>query len=113
VTTLQAVIQVYPAGSLPSPNALREYEQIVPGIGKRWTDTFFSETEHRRKREKASDAALTRAQIFALVVMVAALAVTVFAIQQAQPIPAGFGFASVAALGYVFLTHGDKGDTSG
>jgi hypothetical protein len=83
---------------------------MAPGIGTRWLDTFLTETNHRREREKASDRALTRAQWFALVIMLAALAVTFVAVIQHQPVGEFLGFGSVAALGYVFLTQGRRND---
>jgi uncharacterized membrane protein len=109
-TTYRGVLEVYPAGSIPSPEALQQYERIVPSIGPRWLDTFLSETTHRRDREKSSDRALTRAQWFALAIMLVALAVTFAAVMQHQPVGEFLGFGSVATLGYVFLSQRQKED---
>jgi len=116
-TIVRAVVtlEVYPAGSLPSPDALREYDQIVPGVAERWMDTFLSETTHRRDRERESDRTVRRAQRFALTIMLAALLVTIYAISQHQGIGQALGFGSVATLGYVFLkqrTRAAKADDS-
>ena len=111
---VQMIVTVYPAGSLPSAPALREYEELVPGIAKQWTDTFFSETTHRRERDRASDRAADRAQHYALAIMVLGLLVIALAVYTRQIVTGSIGFVGLAAVGYVFFKSptGQDSDSS-
>jgi uncharacterized membrane protein len=51
------------AGPLPPPAMLREYNQVIPGLGDTIVNEFKSETSHRRKTQRI-------AQIGAIVVAV-------------------------------------------
>jgi len=49
--TMAAITQTY-SGPIPPPNFLMQYEQIVPGIAKRFLEEPHLEAEHRRSLEK-------------------------------------------------------------
>ena len=51
-TLLSVVSQIYYSGPIPSPEMLKQYDEIYPGLSKEIVENAFSETKHRHKLEK-------------------------------------------------------------
>lgn len=109
------------SGPLPPPQALHEFDQVVPGGAERIMAAWEKETAHRQALEKrqmeltSRELILVAAEAFfskisALIFVLAALGVSAYAIQLNQPWFAGiFGSSTIAAVVWAFI-HTKRGD---
>jgi len=88
-------------GAFPSPEALRKYEELVPGSAQRILEAGWAQTEHRIAAEKqviaASVKSQSRAQSYALIAVLACLAFAAYAVYRG---------AEAAAIATVIMAIG-------
>jgi uncharacterized membrane protein len=86
-TALQVVVASAHAGPLPSPDTLREYESIVPGLPQTIIEEFKKEGAHRRRVQAISQYGTIS------IALVAIVSGTIFGIVS------GNAFAALAVIG--------------
>jgi uncharacterized membrane protein len=69
-----------PGSLLPSPEQIRSYEEIYPGIATVITEQFVKQLEHNRRSDLAQHQHYSRGQLLSALVMLASLALTGLAI---------------------------------
>lgn len=69
------------AGPMPHPSILRGYDDVLPGTAKRVVDNWERESEFRRNINRQTEVVIPRrGQIFAFIIVILALGVSVYAI---------------------------------
>lgn len=95
-------------GPLPSPDALKQFDQIVPGAAERILADFEKQTQHRQTLEKAvvesRVSSTKRGQWFAFIIAGLFLSFAAFSVYMEQPLLAGvIGAIDIVGLVGSFL----------
>jgi uncharacterized membrane protein len=92
------------SGPLPSPDMLRQYEELLPGCAERIVGAWESETVHRRALENRGGKIEGRGQIMAFVLAVLFLAGSMFLAYWGHAIEGiSVLIAEIAALAFAFM----------
>ena len=92
-------------GPLPPPDALAQYEEVVPGAGDRILQVYERQVEHRHRMESAlvrdGSAQAGRGVVAGTIVALAVLCLAGYALYLGQPIAAG-ALGAVDIIGIVW-----------
>lgn len=107
-TTLEVGTTTYTSGPIPTPSELAEYEGVVPGLATAIVEQWQKETAHRREQEirhlDASIGEMKEGRAYALIVVLAAFALSAFIVSSGYPIAGSVvGGGVVLGLATAFL----------